>query len=196
MWYEKCTYQVEFSHGLIQDMPRNLRDIFDEMSPENTPPLVFEFMISCIILLEDFRAKLDLLKKARANNSGWLILYLNYQILYSFMMNEWKSWYFHQLWLLSLLLLPCFRMLAKQAMTLKVSLENKNVYKTFLHAIIHQYAFASTYTPFQTLIPLPLLQNHWISSFVKLTSRHSYEIRSIYCRSKEQIEHNQAAIKE
>lgn len=66
----KCVYLVEVANGLIQDMPRKFRDAFVEISLDNSPLEVFEFIISCKIMLREFRVELELLKKARANESG------------------------------------------------------------------------------------------------------------------------------
>lgn len=77
MWYGKCVQLVEFTNGLIQDMPRKLRDAFDEMNHDNTPTTIFDFIMSCRIMIKDFRVELELLKKARSNDmSNWPCTYI------------------------------------------------------------------------------------------------------------------------
>lgn len=59
---------VEFTYGLLQDMPRKLKDAFDYMSPDNTPPTIFNFIIFYIVMIKEIQTKLELLKKDQANN--------------------------------------------------------------------------------------------------------------------------------
>lgn len=70
MWYGKCVYLVEFTSGLIRDMPRKLGDAFDEIRLDNTPLAIFEFIMSCKIMLKEFKAELKILKKEQANDNG------------------------------------------------------------------------------------------------------------------------------
>lgn len=70
MWHGKCVQVVEFSNGLIRDMSLKLRDSFDDMTLDNTPPVVFNFTIFCGIMIKDLQDDLELLKKAQTNDSG------------------------------------------------------------------------------------------------------------------------------
>lgn len=70
MWYGKCVYLVEFASGLIRDMPRKLRDAFDEIRLDNTPLAIFEFIMSCKIMLREFKVELKILKKEQDNDNG------------------------------------------------------------------------------------------------------------------------------
>lgn len=49
-------------------MPMKLRGAFDDMTPENTHPFVFDFIIFCRVMIKELQDELELLKKARANN--------------------------------------------------------------------------------------------------------------------------------
>lgn len=59
---------VELSNNLLQDMPRKLRDVFEDMTHENTPPVVFDFIIFCRMMIKELKVELELLKNARADN--------------------------------------------------------------------------------------------------------------------------------
>lgn len=51
-------------------MPLKLRDAFEDITPENTPLVVFDFIILCRLMIKDLQEKLDQLKKVKANDSG------------------------------------------------------------------------------------------------------------------------------
>lgn len=70
LWYRKCIQVIDFSNDLVMDMPLKLRDAFNDMTPNNTPPIVFDFIIFCRITIRDLQAELKPLKKAQADDNG------------------------------------------------------------------------------------------------------------------------------
>lgn len=61
---------VEFSNGLVHDMPYLLRYSWDELDDEVTPPNIYRFVLACRDMMRKFKANLKVLREARADNAA------------------------------------------------------------------------------------------------------------------------------
>lgn len=64
-WFVKCEEVVKLSNHLIGIFPLRLRYAYKEMIYENTPPVVFNFILLYKYMVKDLREEFSHLKKVR-----------------------------------------------------------------------------------------------------------------------------------
>lgn len=62
-WFIKCEEVVKLANCLIHIFSPRLKDAFEEMTYENTPPTIFHFILLCRYMVKDLIEELADMKK-------------------------------------------------------------------------------------------------------------------------------------
>lgn len=69
-WFGKCDHVVELANSLLFTFPLRLRDNFEEIMSENTPPIIYDFIIFCSRIVRDLQEELTMLMEVQSAASG------------------------------------------------------------------------------------------------------------------------------
>lgn len=69
-WFTKYEQVADLANSLLRTLPLRLRDYFEEMTSEDTPPIIYDFIIFYRQMVKDLREELGYLKEVRSAASG------------------------------------------------------------------------------------------------------------------------------
>lgn len=68
-WYEKCVEVIKLANDILRTFPLRLDNALENMTYENVPLVVFDFIILCKAMLKNLKVELELLKRFRKENA-------------------------------------------------------------------------------------------------------------------------------